>query len=264
VRPEEYAALARTEAQHWFYTGKRDIVRHWIWKFKDPSKGLRLLDCGAGSGAFAAEMCGSAQVVAMDDHQESLRLLGDRVSKISTVGGSCVKIPFPSNCFDIVTALDVLEHIPDDRAAATEMLRVLKPGGLLVLTVPALMSLWSDWDEALHHQRRYRKEGLLRLLRPLPIDCLHAAYINILAVPAIWMIRKARLLGLAGTGKRAEDWIPPGILNLLLRFVYVSLGKSRIQFPFGVGLLLVGVKGESTPSTSSHSIAAAKQEFPTA
>lgn len=247
MRPEEYGNLDRIEGRHWFYRGKREIVQHWIWKFKSKKEKLTLLDCGAGCGTFAKEMAEHVRAVAMDDHQESLRLLrASSSSNPSAVGGSCTKIPFPDACFDMVTALDVLEHIPDDRAAAGEMIRVLRPGGLLVLTVPALMSLWSDWDVSLHHQRRYEKESLLRILNPLPLRCLHLAYINVLAAPAIWAIRKIRLRR-RSSGKRAEDWVPPPFFNSLLCFLFVSLGKSKIQFSFGVGLLFVGVKNQVPP-----------------
>jgi SAM-dependent methyltransferase len=186
-------------------------------------------------------MCGSVQVVAMDDHEESLGLLRASLPPKAVVRGECTQIPFLEGSFDIVTALDVLEHIPDDRKAVAEMIRVLKPGGLLVLTVPALMSLWSDWDVSLHHQRRYLKNNLLELMDASVICCLHAAYINVLAVPVIWLVRRLRSMGV-GTRARAEDWVPPVALNALLRFFFVSLGKSRIQFPFGVGLLFVGIK----------------------
>lgn len=241
MRPEEYAKLSRIETRHWFYCGKREIVRYWIWKYKEKSKTLCLLDCGAGGGAFASEMATALRVTAVDDHEESLSLLRDCLPPEAVVRGSCTQLPFPEGSFDIVTALDVLEHVPDDRAATEEMIRVLKPGGLLVLTVPALMSLWSDWDVALHHQRRYHKDGLLQLFGLLPIRCVHVAYINVLAAPAIWLIRKTRILSW-GSPKRAEDWMPPPWLNAVLRFLFVLLAKSKIPFPFGVGLIYVGIK----------------------
>jgi 2-polyprenyl-3-methyl-5-hydroxy-6-metoxy-1,4-benzoquinol methylase len=241
VSPEEYSKLSQIEKRHWFYSGKREIVRYWIWKHLPKSRNLTLLDCGAGGGAFASEMSADLRVTAMDDHEESLELLRASLPPGGVVRGGCTQIPFPEDSFDIVTALDVLEHIPDDRKAVAEMIRVLKPGGILVLTVPALMSLWSDWDVSLHHQRRYLKNNLLPLMDVSVMRCIHAAYINVLAVPAIWLVRRVRSMGL-GTRTRAEDWVPPLALNALLRFLFVSLGKSRMQFPFGVGLLYVGMK----------------------
>jgi SAM-dependent methyltransferase len=179
----------------------------------------------------------------MDDHQESLEILRNRLPASAIVQGSCNSIPFPESVFDAVTALDVLEHISDDVQAASELVRVLKPGGILIITVPAMMCLWSDWDVSLHHYRRYCKASLLKIFNLYPIHLDHFAFINVAAMPLVWVARKARLLGLS-SGIRAEDRVPPTALNTLLRLAFVRLAQSRLQFPFGVGLLLVGRKAE--------------------
>jgi SAM-dependent methyltransferase len=243
VRPEEYSNLERVEREHWYYAGKRHIVRHWLQQSGAIHPQSKLLDCGAGTGAFAAEMQREVQCTAMDDHQESLDILRQRLPASAVIEGNCTDIPLVSNAFDAVTALDVLEHIPDDRTAATELVRVLTPGGILVVTVPAMMSLWSDWDISLHHQRRYDKNSLLELFTSLPVTIEHCSYINVIAMPLVWMARKARALGITGAS-RAEDQIPPAFLNQALHATFVGPGCSRISFPFGVGLLLVARKHE--------------------
>jgi SAM-dependent methyltransferase len=83
------------------------------------------------------------------------------------VKGDAMRLPFGAGSFDVVLALDAFEHFEDDVAAMRETLRVLRPGGLLVCTVPAFMALWSPHDEAYHHHRRYR--------RPLLVERLGAA-----------------------------------------------------------------------------------------
>jgi SAM-dependent methyltransferase len=245
MRPEEYANLERVEREHWYYVGKRQIVRHWLTILDAVHPELKLLDCGAGTGAFAAEMQGAMQVTAMDDHQESLDILRQRLSQGAVISGTCTDIPLPSDAFDAVTALDVLEHIPDDTQAAKELCRVLAPNGTLVVTVPAMMCLWSDWDVSLHHQRRYSKRALLRLFESLPLSVEHCSYINVPVAPLVWAARKARKIGI-GTSSRAEDQIPPKLINDALRSVFVGLGCCRLLFPFGVGLLLVARKHEQT------------------
>ena len=241
MSPEEYFNLERVEKSHWYYHGKREIVRFWIQKYQKIDVNIKLLDCGAGSGAFAAEMSEKVQVTAMDDHLESLEILRRRLRKDSIVEGSCVKIPFSSATFDAVTALDVLEHIADDKQAASEFVRVLKPQGAIVITVPAMMCLWSDWDVSLHHYRRYQKKSLLKIFEDLPLAIEHCAYINVAAMPLVWTLRKARSLGIS-KGTRAEDRLPPVFLNRFMHCLFVSHGCSRFQFPFGVGLILVGRK----------------------
>jgi SAM-dependent methyltransferase len=243
MSPEEYFNLERVEKSHWYYHGKREIVRFWIQKYQKIDVNTKLLDCGAGSGAFAAEMSEKVQVTAMDDHLESLEILRRRLPADSIVEGGCGKIPFASDVFEVVTALDVLEHIADDKQAASELVRVLKPHGVFVITVPAMMCLWSDWDVSLHHYRRYDKKSLINIFKGLLITVEHCAYINVAAMPLVWVARKARLLGLS-SGIRAEDRVPPTALNTLLRLAFVRLAQTRLQFPFGVGLLLVGRKAE--------------------
>jgi len=243
VSPEEYANLERVEREHWYYVGKRRIVRHWLQQSGAMHPRSKLLDCGAGTGAFAAEMQRELKCCAMDDHQESLEILRQRLPQDAIIEGNCTDIPLAADAFDAVTALDVLEHIPDDAKAAAELVRVLAPGGTLVVTVPAMMSLWSDWDVSLHHQRRYDKKSLLNLFAPLPVKIEHCSYINVVAMPLVWAARKARGLGL-GASTRAEDRIPSGLINRTLLSSFVGPGCSRIEFPFGVGLLLVARKND--------------------
>jgi len=244
VSPEEYSNLEKVETLHWYYAGKRNIVQHWLAKKCKLDSRLKLLDCGAGSGAFAAAMQNSVKVVAMDDHEESLEILRKRLPSEAVVRGSCTSIPFNDGSFDAVTALDVLEHIPAQQDAANEMIRVLRPGAPIVITVPAMMCLWSDWDISLHHQRRYTKQELLSLFQHLPVKIDHCSYINVLAMPLVWLARRGRAIGFKG-GSRAEDHIPVMPINWLLRQGFVLLAKLQIEFPFGVGLILVAHKNEA-------------------
>src|SRR4029077_20850077 len=122
-----------------------------------------LADCGAGTGLFAREMSDLCRVIAIDNEEEALRLAEENVGKENVRRGSCIALPLEDSSVDCVTALDVLEHVEDDRLAVREFARVLKQGAIAVVTVPAIQSLWSDWDEALHHHRRYRHTDLLKL-----------------------------------------------------------------------------------------------------
>ncbi len=244
MNPEEYARLDRIDTHHWFYAGKRRIVTHWIDRIAGFSSDNLLVDCGAGTGRFAAEVSTRCRVIAIDDHHESLEILRRRLPPDSIREGSCASLPVGDSVADYVTALDVIEHIDDDRTAVREMVRVLKPNGLLVITVPAFPALWSDWDVGLHHKRRYLRPGLRELLLSEGVTLRHLAYINVAAFPAVLAIRKLRGNRPHAEGKeRSEDAIPPKWLNRLLYRQYVSTAcQSLIPFPFGVGLLAVGQK----------------------
>jgi SAM-dependent methyltransferase len=243
MNADEYANLERVERDHWYYSGKRRFVREWIARARPPQPQDTLLDCGAGTGIFAREMESSCRVLVLDDHEEALTILrkhfrAEQILRLAETG-----VPLPDASLEYVTALDVLEHVPDDAAVVRGFHRLLKPGGLAVVTVPAGMALWSDWDVALHHFRRYDRAQLRALFPADGWEIVHANYTNVVAYPAVWLVRKWRAIrSWAGAGKtaiRTEDQIPPQWLNALHRALFVGLARWRVPFPFGVSLLLV-------------------------
>ncbi len=235
----EYANLAAIEREHWYYSGKRRFVRAWIDRVRPPAPTDRLLDCGAGTGLFAAEMAARCRVLVLDDHEEALRLLRQRFRPEQILSLAGDRVPLPDASLDYVTALDVLEHVPDDAAVVRGFARLLKPGGLAVVTVPAGMALWSDWDVALHHFRRYRRSQLRALFPPGEWDVVHVNYTNVLAWPAVWLVRRGRAWFRRGPAVRTEDRLPPRAMNTLLRAIFTGMAMWRVPFPFGVSLVLV-------------------------
>src|SRR5437868_213719 len=159
----EYANIAALEREHWYYSGKRRFVRDWIKRARSPTRSDVLLDCGAGTGLFAEEMSALCRVLVLDDHEEALRILRSRFKPEQILSLAGDQVPLPDESLEYVTALDVLEHVPDDAAVVRGFHRLLKPGGLAVVTVPAAMALWRDWDVALHHFRRYDRAQLRSL-----------------------------------------------------------------------------------------------------
>ncbi len=240
MNASEYDNLARVERTHWYYAGKREIVRGWIARTRPPAPTDTLLDCGAGTGIFAQEMETQCRVLVLDDHEEALRLLRTkfRPDQILSLAGD--RVPLPDASLEYVTALDVLEHVPDDAAVVRGFHRLLKPGGLAVVTVPASMALWSDWDEVLHHYRRYSRPQLRALFPPEQWELVHLNYTNVVAFPAVWLLRRWRKWFPAPAGAaRAEDKLPGASVNGLLRALFVGPAFWRVPFPFGVSLVLV-------------------------
>jgi SAM-dependent methyltransferase len=243
----EYANLDRVERDHWYYSGKRRMVWRWIDRSRPPVVTDRLLDCGAGTGIFAKEMEAHCRVLVLDDHEEALRILRTRfrAEQILSLAGDTV--PLPDGSLEYVTALDVLEHVPDDGAVVRGFHRLLKPGGLAVVTVPASRALWSDWDVGLHHFRRYDRAQLRALFPVEAWELVYVNYTNVVVYPAVWLVRKWRawrpvktaVRSAGGAATRTEDQIPPRWLNGILRTVFVNLAQWRVPFPFGVSLILV-------------------------
>ena len=211
---------------------------------RQPRRDDVLLDCGAGTGLFAHEMESVCRVLVLDDHEESLRMLRTRFKPEQILSLAGDQVPLPDGALDYVTALDVLEHVPDDVAVVRGFHRLLKPGGVAVITVPASMALWSDWDVALHHFRRYSRAQLRALFPAGDWDVEYVNYTNVVVYPPVWLLRKWRgwrkRTEVADNGApRSEDRIPPRWLNSLLRAVFVGMARWRVPFPFGVSLVLV-------------------------
>jgi SAM-dependent methyltransferase len=239
----EYAKLAKIEEAHWYYAGKREIVRYWLGKFGSPQAHDVLLDCGAGTGRFAKEMEEQCRVMVLDDHEEALSYLRSRFKPEQVLSLAGDQVPLADGSVNYITALDVLEHVPDDGAVVGGFHRLLTPGGLAVITVPAGMALWSDWDVVLHHHRRYDRRQLEALFPSDRWEIKYANYTNVVVYPLVWLLRRWRSWFPAGKGgARAEDRVPSPPVNFILQRSFVALARSRVPFPFGVSLLLVARK----------------------
>jgi ubiquinone/menaquinone biosynthesis C-methylase UbiE len=240
MNAEEYANLERIEGEHWYYSGKREFVRRLIDRFRPPRPEDVLLDCGAGTGLFAQEMQAVCTVLVLDDHEAALRMLRKRFAREQIIELAGEAIPLPDGSLDYVTALDVLEHVADDSAVVRDFHRLLKPGGLAVITVPASMALWSDWDESLHHYRRYSRRQLSSVFPDSHWNVVHINYTNVVVYPMVWLLRQwRRWFPAKPAGTRSEDKLPPPLLNSILRNVFVGMALSRVPFPVGVSLVLV-------------------------
>ncbi|HVJ80798.1 MAG TPA: class I SAM-dependent methyltransferase [Planctomycetia bacterium] len=241
MNPEEYDRLNEVETNHWFYRGKRDVVRFWLAKCAKLGPQSKLVDVGAGTGLFAAEMSSICKVTAVDDHEEAVALASRRKGP-EFVKASFHALPFQDGEFDAATALDVLEHLSNDLASLVELKRVMKPGGTIVVTVPAFMALWSEWDVALHHWRRYRRHQVRKLAEDAGLEIVECRYVNSVLFPPILFYRKARawLPFLFSKQSRAEDRIPKPWLNDFLGKTFVKPACwSWFRPPFGVSVLAV-------------------------
>jgi SAM-dependent methyltransferase len=235
---DELHAMLASDEEHWWYRGRRRVLRAELDRLPLES-GARLLDAGCGSGRTMDELARYGRVSGIDLSAEAVaaarrRGHGDvRVAHVES-------LPFADGIFDVVTCLDVVEHTPDDRATLAELLRVTRPGGLLVVTVPAYQALWSRHDEVNRHFRRYDSASLRAAARSAGWEVVTDTHFNsLLLVPAA-------AVRLAQRHRRAHapsdlDATPSalnGILELPLR-LESRLIAAGTRLPAGLSLLSV-------------------------
>jgi SAM-dependent methyltransferase len=240
----EYDALEKVEREHWFYKGKRVLVQNWIGCAANLSRGDRIVDCGAGTGELVRVLRGRYEtkgitVIGIEYVEEARRLAKERKGT-ELLEGSILDLPLKDSTSQVTIALDVLEHVEDDTLAFSELLRITKPGGIVIINVPAFMSLWSDWDVSLGHFRRYSKSMLRLLFVPhqSEFDVLHFDYENAFAFLPILTLRTVSRLFKLKT--RFEDHIPSPGMNKMLLDIFVGQSKaSWLHPPFGSSLFCV-------------------------
>jgi SAM-dependent methyltransferase len=170
-------------------------------------------------------------------------------------GGTC--LPFRDQAFGTITALDVIEHVADDRGLLREMYRVLRPGGLLLLTVPAYQFLWSRHDEFNHHQRRYRRRGLRALVRGADFRILKLSYYNTILFPAA-VARKAMMRFERGDRPASHLDTVPAPVNTVLRAI-LTLEEplvARWDLPFGASIICAARRPPARAATAPASAVA--------
>jgi len=151
------------DEHHWWYRGRRRIIRAELDKLTLPPN-AQILDAGCGSGRTLEELQDYGEVRGIELNPEAAELARSRGQGEVEVG-RLEDLPWDDETFDLITCLDVIEHTPDDRATLTELRRVTKPRGWMLVTVPAYQALWSPHDEANHHYRRYSRSTLLSAAR---------------------------------------------------------------------------------------------------
>ncbi|MWA03746.1 methyltransferase domain-containing protein [Actinomadura sp. LD22] len=156
----ELQRIARIGDDNWWYRERRAIVSGELLRFSVPGAAV---DIGAGAGADARMLSGHGwRATAIDLNPEAVALA--RAQGVEAYEGDARYLPLPGGAYDLALAMDVLAHIEDDRRAAAEIVRVLRPGGTALVSVPCDMGLWSAHDVALGRVRRYARGAFAELL----------------------------------------------------------------------------------------------------
>ena len=241
-----YAEYARVEAEHWWFRGRHAILRALLPVVLPTHPDTRILDVGFGTGNMLQFYEPYGAVVGCDMAAEAIAFARDRVS-VPLVQGTATALPVADGSFDLVSMLDIVEHVADDETVVAEGARCLKPGGVLLAAVPAFQFLWGPQDTISHHQKRYRLGELTALMTRAGLTIERATYCNMLLFPPIAAVRMLRRLLPSRNGAELRSdftMTGPGRFNSFLAGLF-SLEAVRLRhgaLPVGVTALAVGRK----------------------
>lgn len=243
--------MAAVELRHWWYGGMRAVNAALLGPALAGRSGLRILDAGCGTGGDAIYLGRYGDVVGLDLAPEAAALVGERLPG-RFARGSVLALPFADASFDLVTSFDVLYHqgVPDEAVALAEARRVLRPGGRLLVRLPAYEWLRSRHDRQVHTRRRYTATAARRLLTSAGFRVERSTYALSLLFPLPAATRLLeRLTPDQGDGSAMA--IPAGPVNMALRApmaleaAWVGMGGS---FPFGLSIVCLAQAGATAPA----------------
>ncbi len=240
MQQHTYSIMYQIEERHWWFVGRRRIIE----SFLEPvcsnleSNRSRILDIGCGTGANLEMLSRFGEAEGVDVSTEALAFCRERGLQ-NVRQGEAEHLPYEDGSFDLVTALDVVEHLDDDVEGLREMRRVLRTGGRAVLFVPAFKFLWGVQDDVSHHRRRYTLEGLKRAVCEAGFEIERATYANITFFAPILLGR----LVMRATGFRpaSENNINVSALNKLLGYILGAESSilRHMNLPLGVSAICV-------------------------
>jgi len=233
------ASMREVETTHWWFVARRELLLAVMDKCVPPNAGV-LLDVGCGTGANLEALAWRfPELTAIGLDADPFCRAACEARGLRVCDASAEALPVDDNSQDVITALDVLEHLDDDVSALQEMARTLSPDGVLVLTVPAYRWLWSPHDDMTHHRRRYTASRLVAALQSAGFTVTYVSYFNTLLFP---LAAAMRLLERATGRAGGEQSVPPEPLNAMLRVVFGSERLALVRgwrLPYGLSLIAV-------------------------
>lgn len=224
------------DRRHWYFRGRLAVLLGVLERVVPPPP-CRLLELGCGTGNVLQALGRFGEAVGVERDPE-LRAVGRAAGLDIRSGVLPDDVPLPDAWADVVLLLDVIEHLDDDAAGVGAARRVVRPGGRVIVSVPAYAWLWSGHDVALGHRRRYTARGLRTVLGHAGLRVEHVGYFNTVLFPAIAGVRLAKRL--AGGGGHDLHRAPAPVNEALARlFALERHVVLRPGLPFGSSILAV-------------------------
>jgi SAM-dependent methyltransferase len=235
-----YAQMAENEGRHWWFVGRRAVIAAMLDRISLPDR-PRILEAGCGTGGNLGLLGERGIVSAFEPFEEAATWAGERNPATEIRFGRLPDdLPYEDGTFDLVAALDVLEHCDDDANSLRALARMTRPGGWILLSVPAHQRLWGSHDRRLHHQRRYGRAQLRELARGAGLEIRYETAFNTVLAPIAMGYRLLSNLTRVDLGN--QERMPAGPVNAILgrAFALERQVVARWSIPFGLsyGLIL--------------------------
>lgn len=239
--PSVYRENALIEDEHWWFVGRRRIIDAAIQRFLSEAAppSFQVLEVGCGSGGNSPTFARFGQLLAVEPEPMAAEIAQKRGGVEVVIDSLPDLAVIGDGRFDLILLCDVLEHVDREQESIRRLTQLLRPGGILVVTVPAFQFLWGYHDELHHHRRRYRRPDLVRKISAEGLRVEYAGYFNsILFLPAAavrlldrWSSRRGK------TGLQ----IPANPVNRIMTWLFALERHwvGRLAVPFGLSLLAV-------------------------
>lgn len=242
MNKQYYKDYYRYERAHWWFCARRHILHTYIAKNVAVQGKLNIINIGAATGASSEMLLQFGDVTSTEYDTDCIDFVKDKLN-FPIQQADITALQFADATFDVVCAFDVIEHVADDALAFKELVRVCKPNGHILITVPAFMTLWSEHDEINHHFRRYEVSELEALAGTQPVQKVFTSYFNARLYPLIAAVRRmSRMRPKKVKTELHSDFekFNPGVVNNL--FYNIMAGEAnRLQkrqaFKKGVSIL---------------------------
>lgn len=250
-----YQQFCDLDMTHWWLIGRRRIFFALLDRFLPKKRDLLVMDVGCGYGGMLEGLSRLGPVMGMEIDLESARFCNRR-----GFGGMCLgsgyDLPVLPGSLDLVTLFDAIEHIEDDERVVRQCAEALRPGGHIMITVPAYQFLYADNDRVSHHLRRYTRAQLVNIVRSADLEVVKATYYNVLLfpliLPAVLLLKLKQAI--QGPRQRGRDggetnlsYNLPRPVSLLLTAIFSGERHflSRISMPFGHSIAVIARKRAS-------------------